>query len=135
MIIPLSPLPVIVHVFPHDYRPSRLYTLFQSLLGPFVLCNGKTVCTCLWGRRSGIRTLLLVQTEVREKLAGMYDVKSVDCISVFGFRTQVRPNLPVEYVRAWASFPCRILNPQIDKLKLRSIFSNRRGVSCLLLEH
>jgi len=31
-----------------------------------------------------------VQTEVREKLATMYDAKNVDAISVFGFRTQVR---------------------------------------------
>lgn len=31
-----------------------------------------------------------LQTEIREKLATMYDVKNLDCISVFGFRTQVR---------------------------------------------
>lgn len=38
-----------------------------------------------------------LQTEIREKLATMYDVKNLDCISVFGFRTQVRtpPLLPV----------------------------------------
>lgn len=31
-----------------------------------------------------------VQTEIQEKLASMYGVDSVECISVFGFRTQVR---------------------------------------------
>lgn len=36
-----------------------------------------------------------MQAELKEKLASMYDVKDVDTIFVFGFRTQVRQ-------RAWA---------------------------------
>lgn len=32
-----------------------------------------------------------LQNEIREKLASMYGVDTLDCISVFGFRTQVRP--------------------------------------------
>ena len=38
---------------------------------------------------------MLMQAELKEKLASMYDVKDVDTIFVFGFRTQVRQ-------RAWA---------------------------------
>lgn len=32
-----------------------------------------------------------LQNEIREKLASMYGVDTLECISVFGFRTQVRP--------------------------------------------
>lgn len=31
-----------------------------------------------------------MQAELKEKLASMYDVKDLDTIFVFGFRTQVR---------------------------------------------
>ena len=32
---------------------------------------------------------VFLQTEIREKLASMYGVDTLECISVFGFRTQV----------------------------------------------
>ena len=35
-------------------------------------------------------TSLLLQTELREKLSKMYDVKDLNCVFVFGMRTQVR---------------------------------------------
>lgn len=34
--------------------------------------------------------LLSVQSEISEKLAAMFNVDTLECISVFGFRTQVR---------------------------------------------
>jgi hypothetical protein len=34
--------------------------------------------------------LSCMQAEIREKLFAMYQAHSLDCVSVFGFRTQVR---------------------------------------------
>ena len=67
-----------------------------------------------------------MQAEIREKLTSMYSASSVDCVSVFGFRTQVRLHACLRHASAtsWhCTWSVRPLRPSWLLLVARSATS------------